>query len=175
MAAVEIWRRYGARATMALDDGLLSITYSGPVTVASWTEVAAIADEGAQGRAVALLADVSRAVIAVSEHQLGGAYPVRTKLTRPDMPGAMVVPVGNLPEFRRLAWALAATGVRRTVFTSLPEAYAWVRALAGWRRPMPLLPCELAQREEQALPQAAPDRVAPCRSSRGHSVAASGP
>ena len=154
MAAAEIWRRYGARATMELDDGLLSITYSGPVTVASWREAAECADEAAGGAAVVLLADFSRAVVAVDPGELGGVQPVRTALTRRSLPGAMVVPEIHLETYRAFAWELALQGIERAVFTSPLAALSWAQALVQKRRAWGLAPLVLS-----ALPLARPRRT----------------
>ena len=134
MQQTEIWRQGGARATMALDDGLLRVDYSGPVTIASWQEAAECADEAAGGCAVVLLADFTRAVAAHAPSELGGLRPVRTALTRRSLPGAMVVPEVYLETYQALAWELALQGIERAVFISGTEALAWSLALVRKRR-----------------------------------------
>lgn len=158
MKEKEIWRSGGARATVALDDGLLRVTYSGPITLASWGDAAECADLAAGGRAVALLADFTRAAVTISPAELGGVRPVRTALTRRNLPGAMVVPGIHFETYQALAWELALQGIERAVFTSRAGALAWALALVRKRRAWGLAPAQMEAPAARcaALPRRSP-------------------
>ena len=123
----EIWRHHGARASMGFDRGLLCLRYVGPLTVPHWRQAMRLADDLIDAPVLAVLADVSRAVV-LSDHRDSGHAP-QGSVMRSNVPGAMVVPATHLEQYRDFAWRLAQVGIERAVFTDAALALAWARGL----------------------------------------------
>ena len=152
-----VWRRGSASAAVTLVGGLLTVDYGGVLTRPLWAEAAAFAESVGAGRHSVVLLDMTCALVCIEDQQPD--RPARSSLARPELPGAVVVSELLLPAYRRQSLALAREGVRRLVFSSRPEAQAWVTNLLLWQRPAH------PQSRADGLPSCAAPQRAICASS----------
>lgn len=151
MESVEIWRSGGAKAMMALEDGVLSIAYVGRLSGLAWSEVADIADGLAGNEAIVLLVDFRQAGMRTAECEVGGGQPVRTALTRRSLPGVLIVPAAHLVAYKGFAGELAKTGIERAIFTSASQGCAYALEMRETQRSLRQQFSTLARRAQPTV------------------------
>jgi len=157
MKRVVVYECGAMRATLASHRGLVTMDFSGVVTLAALEAFVVELPALLQDRWPAVyLCTFTRAVIATTADDLTGLFRDVNQDDAHAVPAAVVARPHDMPLFNLHAWQLAQKGILRVVFTDDESAFSWAQARAQRALPQPSIPVRRKPRDSISRPALQP-------------------